>query len=263
MKTQLIHPVSALAGATVILGACLLVGMQQPSGTISIKNREILRHMSIVYLPDGLGGTAKTIRFTGVNVQIVNGLEATNGFPFDPDSLDPFLTAVNGVGNLVVGYNELGTPFGDDRRGSHNIVVGHGNSYKSFGGFVGPRDNMTKAPFASVTGGQGNRATGVSSSVSGGLYNTASGHYSWVSGGWLNTASNYTSSVSGGSRNTASGYDSSVSGGRLNTASGWFSSVSGGRNNTASGYYASVSGGNTRSATGWDDWAAGSLFEDN
>ena len=57
-----------------------------------------LKHMSIVQLdlgdrtvraaPDStpgfsgpIGATATTIRFTGVNVQIVNGLGATNGYP--------------------------------------------------------------------------------------------------------------------------------------------------------------------------------------
>ena len=126
MKTHLVHPVSALATVTVILGACLLSGMQSPG--LSNEKQDILRHMTIVYLDDGQGGMAKTIRFTGVNVQVVNGLKSTNGFPFDPDSVDPLDTVVNSVGNLVVGYNELGNPLpgGDNRTGSHNIVVGHG-----------------------------------------------------------------------------------------------------------------------------------------
>jgi len=229
MQTHLVHPVSALAGATVILGACLLSGMQSPGG-MNDEKRDILRHMTIVYLPDGLGGTAKTIRFTGVNVQVVNGLESTNGFPFDPDSVDPLDTVVNSVGNLIVGYNELGNPHGDDRNGSHNIVVGHGNSYTSFGGFVGPYDNMTSAPFASVTGGQRNRASGLGSSVSGGWYNMASGGFS------------------------------SVTGGLKNTASGWASSVSGGIYNTAGGWRSSVSGGNTRSVSGTDNWRGGHYY---
>ena len=231
MKTRLAHPVSALVGATVILGACLLSGMQSPAG-LGQEKQDILRHMTIVYLPDGLGGTAKTIRFTGVNVQVVNGLESTNGFPFDPDSVDPLDTVVNGVGNLIVGYNELGNPLpgGDNRTGSHNIVVGHGNNYTSFGGFVGPYDNMTSAPFASV------------------------------SGGTQNTASGWASSVSGGVRNMASGGVSSVTGGLENTASGWASSVSGGRYNTAGGWRSSVSGGSNRSVFSTDNWRGGKYY---
>jgi len=161
--------------------------MQQPAG----EKQDILRHMTIVYLPDGLGGTAKTIRFTGVNVQVVNGLKSTNGFPGNPDSVDPMDTMVNSVGNLIVGYNELGNPLGlgDDRTGSHSIVVGHGNNYTNFGGFVGTQDNMTSAPFASVTGGRRNTASGICATVSGGNQNTASGKYSSVSGGANRSAS--------------------------------------------------------------------------
>ncbi len=287
MKTHLVHPVSALAGATVILGACLLSGMQQPAG----EKQDILRHMTIVYLDDGQGGTAKTIRFTGVNVQVVNGLKSTNGFPGDPDSVDLLNTVVNSVGNLVVGYNELGNPlgFGDDRTGSHNIVVGHGNNYTSFGGFVGPRDNMISAPFASVTGGQRNRASGLGASVSGGSQNlasgrfssvsgggstfsfagtfyngnTASGHNASVSGGRSNLASDYAASVSGGHRNTASAIYSSVSGGDGNLARGYSSSVSAGRTNNAIGDYSSVSGGINRSVSGHSNWRGGKYYSNN
>ena len=68
------------------------------------EQEEILSHMSIVYLDDGFGNLVnKAIRMDGVNLQIVNGLDATNGFPFDPDSVDPMDTVVNGVGNLIVG----------------------------------------------------------------------------------------------------------------------------------------------------------------
>ena len=87
--------------------------------------------MSIVELPVGQDeqgndlGTATTVRFKDVNVQIVNGLGATNGFPDDPDSLDPVQTTTNGLGNLIVGYQEM-HPAGDDRTGSHNVVVGQG-----------------------------------------------------------------------------------------------------------------------------------------
>src|SRR5439155_451995 len=46
---------------------------------------------------------------TGTNLNIRNGLGATNGNPADPASLDPASTHVNGKGNLIVGYNEFGT----------------------------------------------------------------------------------------------------------------------------------------------------------
>jgi len=216
------------------------------------EQEEILSHMSIVYLDDGSGNLVnKTIRFERINVQVVNGLGATSGYPMDPDSVDPLDVQVNGVGNLIVGYNELGNPIVDDRTGSHNMVLGHGNSYTSFGGFVGPRDNTTSAPFASVTGGTGNQASGLSASVVGGGGNTASGFLASVTGGKNNVASGYWSAVSGGRANSATDNYTSVSGGDGNTASNCWASVSGGVYNEASGYWASVSGGRSNLASGY------------
>ncbi len=151
---------------------------------VSAETKEILDHMSIVYLDDGQGGTVKTIDICGINVRITNGLGATNGYPTDPDSTDPTLTVTNGLGNLIVGYNELGNFFGDDRTGSHNLVFGHGNSFSSFGGLVGPNDNTIFGAFASVSGGRFNRATGSRASVSGGFASLSSGPVSSVSGGY-------------------------------------------------------------------------------
>ena len=177
------------------------------------------------------------ITFSGVNVHVVNGTGTTTGPP-------------NGVGNLIVGYNQVrGT--GDDRTGSHNIVVGDYNNYSSYGGLVAGRVNTISGAYASVSGGGSNTASGYAASVSGGEANTASGGSSSVSGGRTNTASGYYSSVSGGTANTASETYSSVSGGTANRASGGYSSVSGGDDNTASGAFASVSGGRTNTASGY------------
>jgi hypothetical protein len=186
--------------------------------------------------------------FDGCNVHIRSGAGTTDA-------------VVNGLGNLIVGYNE-DSPTPAVRTGSHNLVVGQFHTYSSYGGFVaGMRNSLTEAN-ASVSGGISNTASGSASSVSGGSGNTASGFLSSVSGGNQNTASQANASVSGGGNNTASSGSASVSGGSNNTASGPASSVSGGSGNTASGFFSSVSGGNSRSAPGADDWAAGSLFED-
>ena len=108
------------------------------------------------------------IYITAANLHIVNGLNSTD--------------TTNGLGNLIVGYNELrGT--GDDRSGSHNVVVGSEENFSSYGGFVVGLENSISAAFASVSGGYSNIASGVSSSVSGGNNGTASGEYSSVSGG--------------------------------------------------------------------------------
>jgi hypothetical protein len=143
--------------------------------------------------------------FTGANVHVRNGLGATNG---DPDSSPTSNPVTNGVGNLVVGYNEQWT-FAS-RSGSHNLVVGSSHGYSSVGGVVFGRDNAIGGPFASVSGGTGNAATGLYASVTGGSSNLASGVGASVSGGQFNTASGFNSSVSGGSIQTASAANSHV-----------------------------------------------------
>jgi len=204
--------------------------------------------------PDGT-----TALFSGVNVQIVNGLGNTE--------------TTNGTGNLIVGYNEPnpgstyllqicsngthpdqasctangGVWGANQHTGSHNLVIGHYHSYTQFGGLVAGLNNAINRQYATV---------------SGGVSNLASGYYSSVSGGGGNIASGFASGVNGGQYNTASGnYYSSVSGGSTNTASGDYSSVSGGQLNVASGFTSSVSGGLQRSAPGFYNWAAGALFQ--
>jgi hypothetical protein len=170
--------------------------------------------------------------FDGCNVHIRSGGGSTDA-------------PVNGLGNLIVGYNEI--QYGEIfRTGSHNLVVGRNNSYTSYGGFVAGELNAVSAPAASV---------------SGGFQNSATGMYSSVSGGGENVASNDRSVVSGGTFNHATGSGATVSGGGFNTASAIYSSVSGGYTNQASGTAATVSGGAGRTATGLDNWAAGTLFE--
>jgi len=178
--------------------------------------------------------------FSGINLHVNNGLGDTK--------------SKNGLGNLVVGYDEEKT-FGAEmcsngqfidqtdcefngevwadihKSGSHVLVVGAQHNYSQFGGLVvGFRNNVL-------------------------------GDFSSVSGGSANTASGSRSSISGGVQSIASGLQSSVSGGDGSIASGKNSSVSGGYKNTAGGETSSVSGGESRAALGLDDWVAGSLFE--
>ena len=177
-----------------------------------------------------------TLTFSNMNVQIVSGSGTTAG-------------ATTGTGNLIIGYNEL-RGWGDDRSGSHMLVVGRNNNYteNSYGGMVLGEFNETSNSFASVSGGILNIASGGSASVSGGISNTASGARSSVSGGRTNEASGYAATVSGGIDNIASRENSSVSGGADNTASGEGSAVSGGNRNTASGLQSSISGGYNKNA---------------
>lgn len=233
--------------ALAITGYSATTSVQLPSNSL-----EILRHMSIVYLPDGEGGTAKTIRIQGVNVQIVNGLQATNGNPQDPSSIEVGSTRVNAVGNLIVGYNEEATsPLSIHlRAGSHNVVVGSGSSYSSFGGIVAGGQNSVSAPYCSITGGISGHASGPFSSVNGGNGNHASGMFSAIAGGANNSVEDYHSAISGGMFNRATGVGAWVGGGLENLASGGSSAISGGSRNSAEGAGSSVSGGTFNCAAG-------------
>ncbi|MCD4720714.1 MAG: hypothetical protein K8S13_12785 [Desulfobacula sp.] len=177
------------------------------------------------------------ITFSGVNVHVVNGTGTTDG--------------TNGLGNLIVGYNESRpVPDPNDRTGSHNIVVGAKQNYSSYGGLVAGMKNTISGPYASVSGGEGNHAMGTYSSVSGGYNNATGGIHTSVSGGQGNHAMETYSSVSGGYGNVASGSSSSISGGYSNVASGTSSSISGGGNNETSGDGASISGGGNNETSG-------------
>ena len=264
MKLLSSHFASGLLGALVSTALFSLTSMQAPfvvqSGSLGapmglganstlLGQQEILRTMSLVDLPDGNGGTVRTLRIEGVNVQIVNGLGATNGAPMSPNSLDPATTTVDGTGNLIIGYNEAQTGT-ELRTGSHNLIVGHQNAYESFGGIVAGGACRIATPYSSVTGGRFNLAEANYASVSGGRFNTASGAHSCVTGGELNNAVGARSAVGGGSLNVAGGEAASVSGGDENMASGRFAAVSGGSENEASGEGSCVTGGQLNAAFG-------------
>ena len=124
----------------------------------------------------------------------------------------------NGEGNLVIGYDENS---GTTRKapgaqtGSHNLVLGEEQEFRSYGGIVGGFENTITEPFDAVIGGEDNTASGdCGSVVLTGVGNTASGSCSSVTGGFSNTASGPYAAVSAGEVNTAAGRGASVSGGR-------------------------------------------------
>lgn len=215
-------------------------------------------------VPDDTGTRGPLIRFTGANVQVVDGTSGIN--------------PTSGLGNLVVGY-DLPRNIGryvcsqgnfdkqdacetaghlwarDHKSGSHNLVLGFRNAYSQSYGMVsgiynvsnstasmvtGGWDNIASGAYSTVTGGLGNTAAGESATVAGGVGNTATGRFASVTGGYLNTAAGERSSVTGGGNNVASGYGSAVTGGGGlgtadgNTAANVFSSILGGIGQTTS-----------------------------
>jgi hypothetical protein len=263
LKTQQVNDEKTIAsqGNTIISQGNTIISQGNTivsQGTTITSLQTLTAPLSLSSDPSG-GGTNTLLTISGVNVQIVNGLGGTE--------------TANGLGNLIVGYNEKDPRFTQNRTGSHNLVVGTGNNYLSYGGLIAGQNNLISAPYASITGGQlnvannghasvtggaGNVASGGSATISGGQNNKASADFASVSGGYLNTASGSYASVAGGYGNTASGDYASVSGGQGNLASGFYASVSGGQGNTASGFYASVSGGRNRNQGTDYGWTAGS-----
>jgi hypothetical protein len=185
-----------------------------------VGNQGYINDPDIADLGDYLTVDLGEVYIDGANLHIRNGLGWT-------------IPASNGLGNLIIGYNPLRPQGGDDRTGSHYLVMGERNNYSSYGGIVV------------------------------GFQNEASGYRSLAIGGAYNHASGSDSVAIGGSKNDAGGDQSIVSGGHLNETIGFASSVSGGRENKAIGYYSTVSGGFQRNATGFYDWAAGSLWEED
>jgi hypothetical protein len=78
---------------------------------------------------------------THANLHIVNGLGSTE--------------PTNGLGNLIVGYNELRQPefFQNIRTGSHNVVVGQQHNFSRFGGLVVGDFNTISGEAVIVTSG--------------------------------------------------------------------------------------------------------------
>jgi hypothetical protein len=222
----------AVKGPTTVHGNACKSGYEKielpPAAELETLTK-VLSHVK--YEEKGIGGKP-TIQFSGVDVQVVNGEGNT--------------ATTNGEGNLVIGYDENVGKHG--QTGSHNLILGEEQTFTSYGGILGGRDNTISGPYASVSGGEGNVASGKDASVSGGFANTASGETAWVTGGEGNTASGLSASADGGYRNTASGGNTLASGGSGNVSEGNATSTSGGKLNKASGPAASVSGGEENAA---------------
>ena len=142
MRSIQVHPFSVALGALTVAAAGLIAGWSKG-------DPHPLNYMSVVQIDDGFGNMIDTVRFTGCNVQIVNGLDDTE--------------TINGAGNLIVGYNEPPGGFQappPDRTGSHNIVAGKSNNYSSYGGLVVGDSNSISGGFAAVSGGHENTASG-------------------------------------------------------------------------------------------------------
>jgi hypothetical protein len=115
---------------------------------------------------------------TGANLRIINGLGQTDCGPQD----HPIPDCPNGLGNLIVGYNEPREGEENRRTGSHHVVVGPQHNFSSVGGLVVGRQNEIRGAFASVSGGVRNTAAGEHASVSGGRDVRQEAKEGWAAG---------------------------------------------------------------------------------
>jgi hypothetical protein len=131
--------------------------------------------------------SGRNMFITGANLHLRNSLGSTD---CTDDAGEPIPDCPNGLGNLIVGYNEPRPPNEGESigAGSHNVVVGQRHNFSRFGGLVVGDYNEISGDFAVVSGGDSNTASGGYAVVSGGGGNTASGFLAVVSGGQNRTA---------------------------------------------------------------------------
>lgn len=164
-----------------------------------------------------------TWNLSGLNIRLDNGTGTTYG-------------ESNGLGNLILGYNEDegghrneegSLVAGEVRVGSHNLVVGAGHTYGSNGSLLGGYNNSLFGQGAAILSGQASLATGTWSAILGGLDNRATATNTCISGGHSNTASGDRASVSGGLLNISAGIATSILGGQYMQVSEQYETASG------------------------------------
>jgi hypothetical protein len=242
--------------SSVLVGLAFVIGLSFSRQVVGLtpEQQAILNLLSLERIDDCQGGLGyKTLRVTGANLQVVNGLGTTD--------------TVNGLGNVLVGYGPFGTvDIGCaefcDNSGSHNIILGTRNSYSSYSGIVGGDSNQILGSYAIILSGTCNRVLGNFSVINTGNMNTVTGSYGSVINGETGLVNGQGGFIATGTNNQSDAYQGAVIGGRNNIAD-YEAVVVGGQNNHANGTRSVVSGGNMRSVSSDHDWAAGSLFEDN
>ena len=172
-----------------------------------------------------------TLVISGANLQVVNGTGSTE--------------ETNGLGNLIIGYNESRQdPAEDDRSGSHMLVAGSQLNYSSYGGIVTGLDNTVSGSYSAAVAGADNLAGCCLNAVLGGSGNAADGRSAVVVGGTTNSASGNAALVAGGLNNTANGdFNASAFGGESNSAAGTLASAYGGQEDLAQARRSAVLGG--------------------
>jgi hypothetical protein len=139
------------------------------------------------------GVNGPNISLVGVNLHLLSGSGVTSDFSDGGSAPNPL-----GRGNLFIGYNEPPVPIvaalaSGDRSGSHNLIMGRYNKFRSFGSIVSGEYNTVTAAESSIIKGGGNRLGGRSSTMIGASNSVVDG------GGFV--------CIFGGEQNIATGCD--------------------------------------------------------
>lgn len=213
--------IAGAIGSILTIGVFLATGMAAPQSSIGLTQAQldVLNTMSIMRVPNGQGGHVQTLLVKGVNVQIVNGTGVS--------------LSTNGLGNLILGYNEYQGGDQDNRTGSHNIISGTRNNFTKACGINIGFENELNGDMASLISTENSGVSGRISNITGGYLNTVIGQGSAITSGTLCTNWGDNSHICGGDQN--------------NIYQGTFAGV--------------VGGGRLRAISGPFNWTAGSLFE--
>jgi hypothetical protein len=139
-----------------ILAARLKV-IETGGGGTSPALAELAKYVKVDPNPiNGLKGPHVIFHDANVHVQSGSGTTAEASGP-------------TGLGNLIVGYNEMPVMSGGSRVGSHNLIVGPSHTFTSTGGVVFGRDNLISGQYATNLGGVENSSKGPASSILGGF----------------------------------------------------------------------------------------------
>ena len=127
----------------------------------------------------GGGGTSPTLtelaKYVTVDLNTLNGVKGphvifhhANVHVQSGSGTTTEASGLTGLGNLIVGYNEMPVQSSGSRVGSHNLVVGPSHAFTSRGGVVFGRGNLISGEYATTLGGVQNSSAGAASSILGG-----------------------------------------------------------------------------------------------
>jgi hypothetical protein len=199
-----------------------LEGKQGPEGKNEFGAEEVALLKAVLpylrFSASGIGGKP-TIQFSGVNVQLIDGIGGTE--------------SENGTGNLVIGYDEGVTAAGQS--GSHDLITGNRQVFTGYGDLMGGQVNKTEGNFGILFGADLKAGSGSSgAALVGGNANevTAGTDGGTIIGGAVDKLSATESTIVGGHENDAAaagvrGEDrfSVIVGGRLDVSQANLSAI--------------------------------------